>query len=177
MRAGNTSHTLRSRAQTQSGFAYIAVLAMLLLVALGTQSVVTYASQQAQREREEALLHIGAAYTRAIGAYYTASPGSIKRWPKSLEELLEDKRLVYVQRHLRELYPDPITKQFDWELVLAADGGIQGIRSRSTATPLRTGSVELNDIALPPAKSYSDWSFVFSPELSGLGNAQKAKSL
>jgi type II secretory pathway pseudopilin PulG len=161
----------------QAGFAYIAVLVALLIVSLGTQGVMTFASQQAQRDREETLLRVGAAYALAIGAYYIATPGSVKRWPPSLEVLLEDKRLVNLHRHLRELYPDPVTRQLDWELVYASDGGIQGIRSHSTLVPLRTGAVNIEGMVLPPAKSYSDWQFVFVPDNPAPNGNAPAKSI
>jgi type II secretory pathway pseudopilin PulG len=155
----------RAHATAQHGFTYIAVLAALVLVSLGTQGVLQVVSQQAQREREDALLRIGATYARAIGNYYKATPGSVKRWPSSLEELLEDKRLLQVHRHIRELYPDPLTRNVDWELVAAPEGGIQGVRSRSTKAPLRAGPVEIDEFALPAAQRYAEWTFAYRPEM------------
>lgn len=147
----------------QGGFTMIAVLVMLLLVGLATQAVMQSVSQQAQREREEALLSTGLSYVRAIGAYYESSPGAVKRWPASLEDLLEDKRKLQLQRHLRELYPDPVNGSAPWELVLAADGGIQGVRSRSTKAPIRSGPVQWEELQLPAAHSYQDWRFMYTP--------------
>ena len=147
----------------QSGFTYIAVLLAMLLLALSTQGVMTYVSQQAQREREADLLRIGVAYARAIGAYYEATPGSVKRWPRQLSDLIEDRRLVSTRRYLRELYPDPITRLPNWELIKAPDGGIAGVRSRSEAVPLRDSSIDLDGVTLAPAARYSDWQFVYEP--------------
>lgn len=144
----------------------IAVLVVLLLVSLSTQSVMQWVSQQAQRERETTLLSTGSQYVRAIGAYYESSPGAVKRWPSSLEDLLEDKRKLQLQRHLRELYPDPVSRNTPWELVLAPDGGIQGVRSRSSQTPIRSGPVEWEELQLPAASSYQDWKFVYVPAAS-----------
>jgi type II secretory pathway pseudopilin PulG len=151
----------------QGGFTMIAVLMMLLLVSLSTQSVMQWVSQQAQREREAALLSTGLQYVRAIGAYYESSPGAVKRWPSSLEDLLEDKRKLQLQRHLRELYPDPVNRATPWELVLAPDGGIQGVRSSSSNTPIRSGPVEWEELQLPAASSYQDWKFVYLPAAPG----------
>lgn len=164
MPVGSTPMVRRHSATTQRGFAYIAVLVALLLVSLGTQGVMLVVSQQAQREREESLLRTGAAYARAIGSYYRATPGSLKRWPSSLEELLEDKRLLQVHRHIRELYPDPMTRNANWELVPAPEGGIQGVRSRSTQAPLRAGPVEVDELTLPAAQRYAEWTFVHQPD-------------
>jgi type II secretory pathway pseudopilin PulG len=161
MQAGSAPQS-RKRAQRQRGFTYIAVLVALLMLSLATQGVITYVSHQAQREREADLLRIGQTYAKAIGAYYQASPGTIKRWPATLEDLLEDRRLVGVVRHIRELYPDPITRTFSWDLIRAPDGGIAGVRSTSTLAPIRTGVVELDELTLPPAIRYADWEFVYA---------------
>ena len=142
---------------------YIAVLVALLMVSLATQGVMTYVSQQAQREREADLLRIGQAYVQAIGAYYEATPGSIKRWPAQLEDLLEDRRLVTTRRHLREIYPDPITRSTQWDLVMASDGGIAGVRSRSDIAPIRSGAMDLGVVKLGAASRYADWQFVYHP--------------
>ncbi|WP_176451877.1 type II secretion system protein [Rhodoferax sp. TH121] len=166
MPAGKSSQTRRAHATSQHGFTYIAVLAALVLVSLGTQGVIQVVSQQAQREREEALLRVGATYARAIGSYYRATPGSVKRWPNTLEELLEDRRLLQVHRHIRETYPDPITRNTEWELVMAPEGGIQGVRSRSIRAPLRTGPVEIDEFALPAAQRYAEWTFVYQPDMN-----------
>lgn len=154
---------LRSRSTLQHGFIYVAVLVAMFLVSLGSQAVMQQVSQQAQREREEALLHIGATYAQAIGAYYQSTPGSVKRWPRSLQDLLEDKRQLQIRRHIREIYPDPITHQADWEPIPAPDGGIQGVRSRSTKAPIRSGPVAIDDLALPPVQRYTDWAFIYQP--------------
>ncbi|WP_294772612.1 type II secretion system protein [uncultured Rhodoferax sp.] len=166
MPAGSTTALRGPQSKVQGGFTYVAVLAALLLVSLGTQGVMFVASQQAQREREDVLLNIGTTYARAIGSYYRATPGSVKRWPASLEELLEDKRLLQVHRHIRELYPDPMTRSMDWELVPAPEGGIQGIRSRSSKAPLRTGPVAMDEFLLPAATRYADWTFIYRPEMA-----------
>ena len=178
MRAGKqVAHSHGAAMLHQTGFAYIAILVALLLLSLGTQGVMTWVSQQAQRDREEALLQTGVLYAKAIGAYYRATPGATKRWPPSLEALLEDKRLLQVQRHLRELYPDPVTRQMDWELIRAPDGGIQGLHSKSTTTPIRFGPLEIDDIRLPAATRYADWSFVASADLAPVVPVPKAAKL
>lgn len=162
MRVGR-GYRVRRRMSTQGGFTYIVVMLAMLLLALSTQTVVTYVAQQAQREREADLLRIGQAYAQAIGAYYEATPGSVKRWPRKLDDLIEDRRLVSTRRYLRELYPDPVTRLPDWDLVQAPDGGIAGIRSRSAAIPLRDTAIELEGLSLAGATRYSDWQFVHQP--------------
>jgi type II secretory pathway pseudopilin PulG len=151
--------------QKQRGFTFIAVLAAMFLLALGTQKVMAVLSQQAQREREAELLQIGAAFAQAIGMYYESSPGSIKRWPQSLNELTDDTRFVSMRRHLRQVYLDPMTRSNQWGVLRAGDGGILGIYSLSDATPIRSGGIELANLSLTPASHYSDWQFVYHPPL------------
>ncbi len=147
----------------QGGFTLIAVLAAMFILAIGTQAVMTYVSQQAHREREQELLRIGSTFAQAIGAYYEATPGQVKRWPQKLEDLLEDKRLVSFARYVREIYPDPITRSTQWGIVVAADGGIAGVYSLSNAAPLQTMPVTLGTVSLSAATRYADWHFVYQP--------------
>jgi type II secretory pathway pseudopilin PulG len=147
----------------QQGFTLLAVIFAMLLLALGTQQVMSVASQPAQREREAELLRVGSAMATAIGAYYESSPGTIKRWPADLNDLVEDKRFVGLRRHVREVYADPVTRGNPWGLVLAADGGITGVYSVSDAAPVRTGTVRAANFVLGPASRYADWQFVYTP--------------
>ncbi|MCU0762132.1 MAG: type II secretion system protein [Hydrogenophaga sp.] len=148
----------------QRGFTFLAVLAAMLLLALGSQKVVTVLAQEDQRERELLLLRTGAAVRTAIGDYYESSPGSAKQWPQSLEVLLDDQRSVVLRRHLRRLDRDPITRSADWGIVRAPDGGIAGIYSLSEARPIRTGGPELELHGVRPAQSYREWRFVYEPK-------------
>jgi type II secretory pathway pseudopilin PulG len=147
----------------EQGFTLLAVLAALFLLALASQQVMSVVSQQAQREREAELLRIGAAYQAAIRAYHDQSPGSVKRWPPTLEALLDDRRFVTLQRHLRRLYADPVTRTNTWGLVPAPDGGIAGVYSLSEDRPIRTGGTELAWLGLTEADRYSEWKFVHRP--------------
>jgi type II secretory pathway pseudopilin PulG len=149
--------TCRAR-RRQEGFTLLAVLGAMLLLALATERVTFVASQAAQRQREEDLLRIGTAYADAVRAYYLASPGAEKRWPASLTDLTGDRRFVQVRRHLREPYPDPLTRG-DWLLLRAPDGGIAGVYSSSTQRPIRSTALQTGDIELPAAGQYSDWKF------------------
>ncbi len=147
----------------QRGFTLLAVIAAMLLLALASQGVMTYVSQQALREREAELLRIGQLYAQAIGAYYEAAPGNVKRWPRTLQDLVEDQRFVGIKRHLRQVYADPMTRATNWGLVIAADGGVAGVFSRSEAPPIRTTAIELGALTLAPAQRYADWRFVYTP--------------
>lgn len=147
----------------QRGFTLLAVMVAMLLLALASNSVLTVVSQQALREREAELLRIGQLYAQAIGAYYEAAPGNVKRWPRTLDDLVEDQRFVGIKRHLRQVYADPMTRSTNWGLVIATDGGLTGVYSRSEATPIRSAAIELGALTLAPARRYADWQFVYVP--------------
>jgi len=166
MRSGERSRTAAGSPGAEQGFTLVAVLAALFLLALATQQVMFVVSQQAQREREAELLRIGAEIVRAIGIYHERSPGAIKDWPPSLEALSDDRRFVTLQRPLRRVYADPITRSHDWGLVPAPGGGIAGVYSKSEMTPIRMTSTELTELGLGPAQRYSDWKFVYTPRVA-----------
>jgi type II secretory pathway pseudopilin PulG len=157
---------MKTPSSAERGFTFIALLVAMLLLSLATQGVMTSVSQQSQREREADLLRIGQIYVQAIGAYYEASPGVVKRWPTSLEDLLEDRRLVTIKRHLREIYPDPVSRTANWGLIRDQEGGIIGVHSQSEVKPIRTGIVDMGTTTLPPATRYADWQFVYQPMAS-----------
>jgi type II secretory pathway pseudopilin PulG len=148
----------------QAGFTLIAVLAALAILAFTTQAVLFNLSQQAQREREARLLEIGQGYVDAIGRYYETSPGTRKAWPQTLEDLLEDKRWVSTTRYLRQISDDPITRSPQWGLITADGGGIRGVYSLSSETPIRRTEIALNHLTLPAASQYRQWKFVYQPD-------------
>ncbi len=166
MRSGERSSIGAGSPRAEHGFTLVAVLLAMFLLALATQQVMSVVSQQAQREREAELLRIGAEIVRAIGIYHERSPGSIKNWPPSLEALTDDRRFVSLQRPLRRVYADPITRSYDWGLVTAPGGGIAGVYSKSEITPIRVAGTELTELGLGQVQRYSDWKFVYTPQLA-----------
>src|SRR5207253_3118442 len=84
------------------------------------------AATAGQRERETQLLWVGHEYRAAIGRYWRQK----RVYPQTLEDLLGAAPDAPVQvRHLRRLYPDPMTNAVDWVLVPAPNGGIMGVAS------------------------------------------------
>jgi hypothetical protein len=114
----------------------------------------------AMREKEADLLHIGNEYRKAIERYYLSGT---RQYPKNLADLVKDPRQPGTVRHLRRLYPDPITGKDEWGLVKADDGGIAGVYSTSEAAPLKTGGFAVRDAAFEGKTKYADWQFVFAP--------------
>ena len=151
-----------SCSRAQSGFTLLAILCAMLLLALASNGVMTYVSQEAQRQRENELLRIGNLYIQAIRTYYENSPGTVKQWPPSLEALTLDPRFLTIKRHMRQVYADPVTHSADWGIVKAPDGGIAGVYSTSKERPLQTGAVSIGQQWVS-ADQYADWRFVYEP--------------
>lgn len=147
-------------AKTAHGFSYLIMLFALFLFGLGLAAIGQSWSRASQREREAELIEIGNAYARAIASYYQRSPGASKVYPRRLQDLLEDSRFVGTERHLRQIYRDPITQTNDWGLVRAADGGIMGVYSLSQKTTLHQQVWYLPNTTLPAASIYSGWKFM-----------------
>ena len=151
----------------QAGFGWLLVLAMLTVASAGASVVVARWVDESSRLREQELLRVGNLYARALAAYRRASPGSERRFPSELSQLLQDDRFVGTRRHLRELYPDPITGRLDWVLVRDGRGDIEGLRSRSDAAPWARVPLQLVDTDLGPAQRYMDW--IFKPREAAWG--------
>jgi type II secretory pathway pseudopilin PulG len=151
----------RGRATRAAGFTYVGVLIAIALAGLALAGTGRVWSTVAQREREAELLFVGDQYRRAIASYFDASPGA-KEYPRSLAELLEDRRQPITRRHLRRLYADPMAPEAPWGLVRIGDR-IQGVYSSSTAVPIKRAGFGPNDAAFASAASYRDWRFVAQP--------------
>jgi len=129
----------------------------------GLAAATTLWSTDIRREKEEELLFIGSEFRKAIALYYYRTPGSVRQYPSSLEELLEDPRYPGEQRYLRRIYRDPMIGSIDWGIVRSPDGKIQGVYSRSTDTTIKRSGFPKAFADLEGKTRYSDWTFVFEP--------------
>jgi type II secretory pathway pseudopilin PulG len=149
------------KATRQRGFGWLIVLTTLAVASAAGAAVVQRWSGQMAREKERQLLRVGDAFARALADYHASSPGSDKRYPPTLEQLVLDTRFVGTRRHLRSIYPDPFTGQADWVLVRDGRGNISGIHSRAEQQPWTRVPRRLDATDLPAAERYADW--VFTP--------------
>jgi type II secretory pathway pseudopilin PulG len=147
---------------TSGGLVLIALLVFVFLASFAAMVAAESWTLALQREREAELLFIGGEFRDAIRAYYFASPGA-QRYPRRLDELLEDERFPSVRRHLRRVYRDPMTGKRDWVLIEAPGGGIMGVHSRSREGALKTANFSDANRDLEGKASYADWKFVFQP--------------
>jgi type II secretory pathway pseudopilin PulG len=126
----------RSR-RREEGFTFLWLIFALAVVAAGLAAIAQPISLAAQRDREAELMFRGSQIARALSSYWAATPGEVKQLPRSLADLVEDRRGARPLRHLRRIYADPFTGSPDWVLVTDDDGRITSVHSRSTATALR----------------------------------------
>jgi type II secretory pathway pseudopilin PulG len=161
---------VKRRAQ---GFTYLTALFVVAILAGGLALAGTVWEQAAAREREAELLFIGHQYRRAIGLYYNSTPGAVKRYPQTLEDLLKDPRQPATQRFLRKLYPDPLGGK-EWGVVKGSDGGIAGVYSLSDARPIKVAGFKVRDAAFEGAQKYADWKFMHTPAAAAPGTKPPA---
>lgn len=114
----------------QRGFTYLGILLAVAILGLGLSAASEVWVTVAKRQRMEQLEWVGQQYVQAIGSYYEASPGHVKAYPRTLQDLVEDRRFAFVRRHLRQVYVNPYTGMSNWEVIGATDGGIRGLRAR-----------------------------------------------
>jgi len=160
--AGNRL-VLARRGGADSGFAYLTVLFLVALIGVSLAAAGTLWHIAQQREKEKELLFVGDQFRQAIGRYYQRTPGAVKKYPPTLNDLLKDKRYLTTQRYLRKRYVDPMTGTTRWGLVRAPDGGILGVYSLSNATPLKVGNFKGQDAAFTGKRHYSGWTFIYLP--------------
>lgn len=147
----------------QRGVTYVAILLFIALSSAVLAMTAEVWSMQRQRSRERELLWIGVQFSRAIESYYQSSPGTVKRYPEKLEDLLEDRRHLAVRRYLRKLYRDPIIGDARWGVITAPQGGIMGVHSLSEDETVKRAGFGKRLEGLAGARRYSDWRFIYLP--------------
>ena len=152
----------------EAGFTYLGLLILVAILALATSGTLILGSIVQRREAEQRLLEVGDAYRQAIASYLNSSPAGNRRYPGALADLLKDPRYPGVRRHLRQLYPDPITGRNDWAVVGAPGGGIMGVHSLSNAQPIKIAGFAPENESFEGASRYSEWRFIALPTMAGL---------
>src|SRR4030095_17123595 len=101
-------------ARFETGFTYLGILIAMALFGVALAATGEVWRTAAQREREAELLFIGNQYRQAFMNYYAGTPAGKPRFPRTLEDLVEDSRFPAPRRHLRRVYADPLTGQPAW---------------------------------------------------------------
>jgi type II secretory pathway pseudopilin PulG len=141
-----------------AGFTYIGLLFAIAIIGITLATVGVVWSTQIRREKEVQLLFTGDEIRDAIGRYFRNGG----QYPQELTDLVEDKRSPAVRRYLRRIYTDPMTNNADWQLLIAAQGGIMGVASSSHDKPIKVAGFDLVDASFEKAECYCEWKFVYS---------------
>ncbi len=169
-----TPRTMRSAlcALRHGGFTYIALLAAIVILGITLTATGKYWQNLSLREKEEELLFRGNQYVMAIERYNKAIPGLQSRAPSSIDDLLNDSKLMG-RHHLRRRYKDPITGE-DFVEIFSIIGGqarqLIGVHSSSDKEPLKQSNFPSgpNDPLyfkdFEGKKKYSDWQFVYQSQ-------------
>lgn len=140
------------------GFTYLGLLFAIVLFGIVLASAGVLWHTQSRREKELELLFAGQQYQQAIAAYIAVQLNGQRAYPKSLDELLEDRRFPMPVRHLRKRYRDPVTNSPQWGLVRVGDG-IAGVYSLSNEAPLKRAGFGACCSEFSNAGSYAGWKF------------------
>jgi hypothetical protein len=154
--------TSELRATKLGGWALLTMLLATALVALGGAAAVTAHRIEREREREAELLRAGAAIAGAIARYRDSPFATSPELPRTLADLLEDRRGPLPIRHLRRIPRDPITDRIEWGLVREGDR-ISGVYSLATRAPLRRTGFPAALASFEAAPSLRDWRFTAQP--------------
>jgi len=166
----------RGHVISERGFTYIYVLFLIALIGVQLALVGTIWHTKVKREKEAELLFIGHEFRRAIASFHTRTPGSEKRYPRSLEDLLLDPRFPQTVRHLRRIYRDPMTGKYDWGLQHNENGDIVGMYSLSTEKPMKIGGFRREDEAFTGMVRYDQWVFTPMGALAETGGIDEANA-
>lgn len=162
-----------NRPGRQRGAIYLLTLFLVAALGFGLARFGTLWSTALQREREAELLFVGGEYARAIASYRAALSGEPGQGPERLEDLLLDPRFPFVRRHLRRLYPDPMSGEVDW-LIERQAGRITGLRSQSPRPALRRTGLPLWVSVSGSGKTeprHTDWLFHLDDRVTQVSGA------
>lgn len=150
---------VRRGMSSQLGYALALTLFFAVVLAVLLFTLAQLWEGESRRERERQLLWVGGQFQRALASYLTA-PGVLSgEGPKSIDELISDKRFDPPMRHLRRVYADPMTNTTEWGFKRTSDGAIIGIHSMLKMPPLKSDGLWPEPKEFAAAKSYEDWVF------------------
>lgn len=144
----------------QKGITFLAVLFVIAIGGIALAGTGALWQMETRREKEKELLFAGEEYRRAIASYYDNSPGD-PQYPVRLADLLLDPRFPMPVRHLRRLYPEPISPAGEWQLI-RQQGRIVGVASPSAETPIKVAGFQPEQAEFENAARYADWQFIHS---------------
>lgn len=144
----------------QRGTILLTLLFLVVLAGLAAGVAGQALKDFLQREREEELLWRGLQYRRALASYARGKG----EYPNRLQDLLRDPRSPATVRHIRRLYPEPMSGG-DWQLTRDPGNRITGVFSDSDLAPFKQENFPPEIKDFQGKTSYREW--VFSPQSGG----------
>jgi type II secretory pathway pseudopilin PulG len=163
------------RLRRNGGFTYLSVIILVAIIGLVTAATLKMGAVIQRSKAEEQLLDIGAAFSDALQSYADATPAGMPTQPPSLQALLKDTRFTSTRRHLRQIYPDPMTGKAEWGVVYLGDkAGVLAVYSLSDAKPVKIGNFPLRFAGFEGKQKISEWRFAATGKPGGPGSANAA---
>ena len=142
------------------GYALMAALLALVVVSMAAAVAIGRARTDALRDKEAQLLWVGGQFRAALRSYHDVNPaGGAQQYPRTLEDLVDDRRGASVRRHLRRVYADPFTGRDDWVLEMDAER-IVGLHSSDGGLVLRRANLGPGNDAYAAAATHAQWRFL-----------------
>ncbi|WKL15219.1 type II secretion system protein [Comamonas testosteroni] len=163
-------HAMGRRMRTgERGFGYVFLLVVVAVLGYVSAYSISRGDAYSRRQAEQELLLIGREFEAALYSYSGMQAPAVganlpigvigATGPEQLSDLVRDPRSPGIRRHLRKLYPDPITGKTEWGLVQNEAGQIVGIHSLSAAAPLKTNDFDAAHAHFENARTYEEWIF------------------
>lgn len=109
MRRSLRRGSVRTRRESEGGYALLMVFLMAAIIALMLYQQLPRVAFESERDKEQLLIDRGEQYIRAIQLYYVANN---RQYPTSIDDL--EKR---EKRFLRRRYKDPYTGKDEWRII------------------------------------------------------------
>ena len=161
-------HDRRHGSGGEKGFTYVMLMFSIVVIGISLSAAAVQWKTIVQREKEADLLAKGLEIQNALALYSAIQkagrvmPGEI--YPTKLEDLTKPPRPT-----LRKVYLDPM-EQEDWDYVRGPNGGISGVRSRSTLAPFKQHDFPAELRHFDGLTRYQDWIFQHpNPSSQGTG--------
>ena len=157
------------------GYTYFGLLLALALASIAVGSGAHLLAQDMRRDKEADLMFAGDQIRRAIEQYHTLNSATPKPYPLEMTALLRDPGQPGLVRHLRRIYPDPMSRDGEWVIIRSQGNGIVGVHSASREAPLKKTGFATHYSNFERARNYADWQFIAQGAVP-LGNPANAEN-
>jgi type II secretory pathway pseudopilin PulG len=120
------------QANDERGYALVALLIVISLMALFAMAATANVKQQAQREREKEAIFRGEQVADAIGSYYRSKGASgVNSLPTNMDQLLEGIQIAGRTKKLQILRTsaakDPLSSSGEWKFITPSSQDMAGL--------------------------------------------------